>query len=366
MIRMKPRQPSEDPQVFTPRGRTILNLVAEGYKNKEGANEFYMSEKDVSEDQVHLMKKLNVPNGSSVIAYAFAMRIALSILMVLIWAGSLLAESLVMIGWDGAGSRNVIPLLEQGKLPGLQSILDAGGVYVDIETVSKTVTVPTWTVIFTGLTSDQTGVSTNRDTRKSISIENIITRQLRDRGYKVGWLVSKDFLWSRSPLKAIMSNVDIGVLSNPETSKGGCLDDYILSINNGAIQFIMDNRGKNFFLFIHLNPDCYGHRDGENSERYLQEFLRSDELVQNVLATIDVETKVIVLNDHGFDEGMKEHNSAPDLWMVTNLPLKEIYLNGLTRGTTRDIPFTILDYFKIYDWRDNPSKNRGKSMLLIE
>ena len=285
------------------------------------------------------------------------------VMVISLLSSPVFGKSLVMIGWDGAGSRNVIPLLEQGKLPGLQSILNAGGVYADIETISRTVTVPTWTVMFTGLTSDQTGVATNKDTRKSVPIGDIITKQLRDRGYKVGWLVSKDFLWSNSPLKAIMSNVDTGVLSNTHTSDGGCVDDYILNINDGAIQFIMDNRGKDFFLFIHLNPDCYGHRDGENSERYLQEFLRADELVQNVLATMDVDTKVIVLSDHGFDEGMQEHHSAPDLWMVTNLPIKEIYLNGLTRATTRDIPFSILDYFGIQEWMNNPAKYRGKSLL---
>lgn len=365
MIRIKSRQSREDPHVFTPGERTILNLIAEGYKNKEIANELYMSEKEVSEGQVNLRKKLNVPNVSSVIAYVLAMRIVLSILMVLVWAGSLFAESLVVIGWDGAGSRNVIPLLEQGKLPGLQSILDRGGVFADIETISRTVTVPTWTVIWTGLTSDQTGVATNKDTKKRVPIGDIIVKQIRDRGYKVGWLVSKDFLWEKSPLQSVMANVDAGGLSNAHTDDG-CTDGYINSLNDGAIQFIMENRGNDFLLFIHTNPDCYGHRDGENSERYLYEFVRSDQLVQNILSVIDDNTKIIVLTDHGFDEGAYEHNSAPDLWIVTDVPLKSVYYNGENRGTTRDVPFTILDYFKIYDWRDNPSKNRGKSMLLIE
>jgi DNA-binding NarL/FixJ family response regulator len=34
----------EDPQIFTPHERTILNFIAEGYKNQEIANELYMSE----------------------------------------------------------------------------------------------------------------------------------------------------------------------------------------------------------------------------------------------------------------------------------------------------------------------------------
>jgi DNA-binding NarL/FixJ family response regulator len=67
---MKPRQLKEDPQIFTPPERTILNLIAEGYKNQEIANELYMSEKAVRENQLRLMRKLNAPNVSSVIVCA--------------------------------------------------------------------------------------------------------------------------------------------------------------------------------------------------------------------------------------------------------------------------------------------------------
>jgi len=67
---MKPRQSKQDSQIFTPRERAILNLVAEGYKNEEIANELYMSEKTVINNQVNLMRKLNAPNVSVIIVYA--------------------------------------------------------------------------------------------------------------------------------------------------------------------------------------------------------------------------------------------------------------------------------------------------------
>jgi len=67
---MKPRRSKQDSQIFTPRERTILNLVAEGYKNEEIANELYMSEKAVINNQVNLMRKLNAPNVSVIIVYA--------------------------------------------------------------------------------------------------------------------------------------------------------------------------------------------------------------------------------------------------------------------------------------------------------
>lgn len=67
---MKPRQLKGDPQIVTRRERAILNLIAEGYKNKEIADELYISEKTVRENQTSLMKKLDAPNISSVIDYA--------------------------------------------------------------------------------------------------------------------------------------------------------------------------------------------------------------------------------------------------------------------------------------------------------
>jgi DNA-binding NarL/FixJ family response regulator len=45
----------------------MLNLIAQGYENKEIAGELYISEKMVMESQMNLMRKLNVPNVASVI-----------------------------------------------------------------------------------------------------------------------------------------------------------------------------------------------------------------------------------------------------------------------------------------------------------
>ena len=53
----------------------ILNLIAEGYKNKEIANELHISEKTVRENKTTLMKKLNARNISSVIDYALEKRL---------------------------------------------------------------------------------------------------------------------------------------------------------------------------------------------------------------------------------------------------------------------------------------------------
>ena len=58
------------PKMITRRERAMLNLIAQGYKNKEIAGELYISEKTVIESQMNLMRKLNVPNVTSVIDQA--------------------------------------------------------------------------------------------------------------------------------------------------------------------------------------------------------------------------------------------------------------------------------------------------------
>ncbi len=59
-----------NPKMITQRERTLLNLIAEGYENKEIADELYISEKTVKENQMKLMRKLSASNVTSVIDYA--------------------------------------------------------------------------------------------------------------------------------------------------------------------------------------------------------------------------------------------------------------------------------------------------------
>ena len=64
---MPSRGPKAYPKMITRRERAMLNLIAQGYENKEIAGELYISEKMVMESQMNLMRKLNVANVASVI-----------------------------------------------------------------------------------------------------------------------------------------------------------------------------------------------------------------------------------------------------------------------------------------------------------
>ncbi len=67
---MASAEPKAYPSTITRRERSVLHLIAEGYRNQEIADELYISEKVVRGTQDNLKRKLKVPNVSSVIDHA--------------------------------------------------------------------------------------------------------------------------------------------------------------------------------------------------------------------------------------------------------------------------------------------------------
>ena len=59
-----------NPRMMTRRERSVLYLMAEGYKNREIADGLYHSEKTVRGTQVNLMRKWKASDVSSVINHA--------------------------------------------------------------------------------------------------------------------------------------------------------------------------------------------------------------------------------------------------------------------------------------------------------
>ncbi len=67
---MPSRESKVYPPMMTRRERSILSLIAEGYKNQEIADELTISEETVRGTQLNLMRKWDAPDVSSVIDYA--------------------------------------------------------------------------------------------------------------------------------------------------------------------------------------------------------------------------------------------------------------------------------------------------------
>jgi len=284
------------------------------------------------------------------------------------------AQNLFIMGWDGAGYNNIKPLLENGELPNLSRFLSDGGKLIEVENHTETATVAGWTTIFTGLTYDITAVAGNKpyngkvltpDDRLNFWLKNLpyhysFINQLQNQPtapLKVGWFVSKRFLSddpSITPLNEIASNADSYVLSSPNPYY-----DYLDVLTRATIAFIESHDNQDYVVFMHTNPDFYGHKFGENSPEYLNEFARSDEAFGQIVPYLSNDTIVIITTDHGFDEGGFNHINAPDCWMATNLKIHPQYRTAKKGANMRDIPVTILNQ---YGLSVNPFL-RGKNLL---
>ena len=72
---MQSKEASVNLQFFTQREREILNLVAEGYKSGEIADDLNISVKTVEKYLYNLRKKTNLQDTSSLLDYAFEKKV---------------------------------------------------------------------------------------------------------------------------------------------------------------------------------------------------------------------------------------------------------------------------------------------------
>ena len=67
---MEKHPPGSTLGLLSPREREVLKLIAEGYKNKEIADDLCISLKTVEKHRANLMKKLDLHNAAALTAYA--------------------------------------------------------------------------------------------------------------------------------------------------------------------------------------------------------------------------------------------------------------------------------------------------------
>jgi len=70
MTHMKQRGAKAHLEIFTPQERVILSLIAEGYKSKEIGDRLSISEKQIREKQIRIMRKLKTRSITSLLDYA--------------------------------------------------------------------------------------------------------------------------------------------------------------------------------------------------------------------------------------------------------------------------------------------------------
>lgn len=321
--------------------------------------------------------------------------LSLLVLSMTIASPSRAAESLFIMGWDGAGLVNINRLLSENKLPNLQALLDSGAQIVPLESIGRTETAVAWTNAFTGLTYDQTGVLGLRNFDdffggeldrgynavtglytgmifwyEKLPWEHTIFSHLKDRPSRLGWFTSKRLLYEDDALEPgrpaglfeeVTQQAQAKALSKPNEDG----DDYIDILGEKTLQFLDLFGNRPFTIFLHVDPDFYGHSFGENSPEYEAEFLRSDTWLGTIMAQLDLaETRIVVMADHGFNEDANGHPYAPDAWMLTDIPIDPLYIQQPDQkafGTLRDVAPTLLQYYG-FDWKSFFPDMRGKSL----
>lgn len=300
--------------------------------------------------------------------------------------------NLIIMGWDGAGLRNIKLLLDQDRLPNLKRLIEneEGIILIPTPLHGRTMTVPMWTEFFTGLTWDQTGAFGNEKLTRSQSLLKLkkydekhhsyrgvlfwamelpsdwcIINDLKNLGYSLGWFTSKRNMSSDcnySPLCHCAKSADINLTVLPQSINS---DSYLYILADAATNFI-SNSTRPFLVFLHVDPDYYGHQYGENSIRYFEEFERVDAILGQFTDLLSgTDTKFLVVADHGFDEGENIHRNSPDAWMAGNIPFDSAYwLNDQQKAFASLIDWrpTLLEFLGI-DWKIYKPIMRGKSLL---
>ncbi len=154
-------------------------------------------------------------------------------------------NKLLLIGWDAADWQLINPLLKEGKLPALQSVIDRG-VYGNLSTMNPAFSPMLWSTVATGKTPDKHGIldfieiapdrkgvrPVSTKSRKARAIWNILHNQ----GFTsniVGWWPS----YPTEPINGVMvSDKFQKVSTNPEAPKVA-LKDHVIHPNHLKEEF---------------------------------------------------------------------------------------------------------------------------------
>jgi len=296
----------------------------------------------------------------------------LGLLVLPVWAEDaarpVMANNVMLVGWDGTHRDHVKALLNDDKLPNLDKLIQQGTL-VDVEITSgATDTRAGWSQILTGYKPNVTGVYSNnrfRDVPAGYSIfERLKAQYGKDNVACVAVIGKKTDCGEidppfKNPLGATNPKVGHIVEENGVkyvvfngspyyTMHKSCDEWHFGLIKNGAVGDkmleMLDKYSKEpFFFFVHFaEVDQNGHDHGENSKEYDDAIISCDTQLGRLIEQLQKlgvydKTLIYVTADHGFDLGAKNHRNAPHVFLATND-------KQITRGGTRaDITPTIFD-----------------------
>ena len=227
-----------------------------------------------------------------------------------------LRYNVILISWDGVQRDHLYDCLRRGKLPNLQKFIEQN-VFINLTVVMhETDTKAGHTMMLTGYIPEKTGVYSNSKYQaipKGYTIferlkeyygdQNIVTIAIAGKYYNIEEI-----------LRNAKDRIDIYSVGHRDAEKVG--RDIMDALNRVGDKF--------FFAFFHFSdPDHRGHAFGENSIEYEEGIVKCDVWLGKIidkLAELKIydKTLIYITTDHGFDEGGKNHFSAPDVFLATN------------------------------------------------
>ena len=247
--------------------------------------------------------------------------------------------NIILIGWDGAQRDHVKESLAQGELPNLKKLASEGAL-VAIDILRVTATKPGWAQILTGYEPEVTGVFSNRHYRSI------------PKGYTVFERLEKFFGPDNYVTVAVIGkrrNLGAHIPGEPYYYTKESMDVFInrlvwdKKVGLKTLEMLEKYKDKPFFFFVHFaEVNRKGHRYGGNSKEYKKALISAETWTGRIMRKLrDLnlydKTLIYITADHGFNEGMKEHEDAPYVFLATNDS------KVMRRGERADIAPTILD-----------------------
>ncbi|MFH1403446.1 MAG: alkaline phosphatase [Candidatus Altiarchaeota archaeon] len=261
-------------------------------------------------------------------------------------------RNVVLIGWDGCNLQILLQLLNSGRLPNLQNLMENGSFTVLTVKHGATDTKAGWPQILTGYRPYRTGVYSNflfRRMPEGFTIHERLDDHFGDDNIETIFVAGK-IRHILSPIADSAKNFDyfrVGLGKNDNVGKT-------------ALDVIEKNKDRRFFAFIHFEePDSIGHNVGQSSLNYRDSIVADDYWLGMIVSKLkDVgvydKTTVYVVTDHGFNDYGDDdfgHPNSPYIFLASNNPRvisREFYTPNIFGYRDRiDVAPTILEDFGI-------------------
>jgi len=259
---------------------------------------------------------------------------------------------ILLIGLDGAGWNVMMPIIQEGKLPNIKSLMD-NGCWGNLETIKGSMSEIIWTTIATGKSADAHGITDNLmkepDTNEMIpptsnlrrvkAIWNILSEHKKKVGivgYKVSWPAEKVngvtisdradessyFSWhySEPPFTTLCSEQIFNDFKNEKNTlvtldQGRWVLKKDMFMSNFA-KYLLKNKEFDFFCLYLGGIDVLSHyywrymfpkskdisaKDILKYKDVIKDYyILCDSVIGDLFRIIDEDTTIIIVSDHGF------------------------------------------------------------------